>query len=193
MPGGFFSSLSSDSSHPLLSRPVVSKLTKLIVKASGGRSRQSTRESAHSNGSPKKSKRTFATLDTAILSRVFRLLERSVKAGEDLDPFKTSSSEMVRVASKLEASPKKAKAKKLSKADSRRSKSATPHPTDEGDANEMADAEPQEISEADLNALFRALELARESLSATECCLTLLSSDRLQKQVRVLICFDRHS
>lgn len=157
---------------------------KLIIKASGRHGRQSTRDSNRSNGSPKKAKRTFATLETATLARVLRILERSVKAGEDLDPFNTTTSDMVRVTAKVEASPKKSsKSKKPTKSEARRSKSATPHQADDAEESNSTDS-PHEVTDADLDMLSRVLELARDSLLATDCCLTLLSSDRLQKQVR---------
>lgn len=184
LPTEFFSSLTSDPSHALLHRSVVSKLTRLIMKASGRHSRQSTREAA--NGSPKKAKRTFATLETAILSRLLRMLERSVKAGEDLDPFKIASAELAKVPARGEASPKKTPRKKTAKSEDRaRSKSATPHVADEVEVEDIAESVQEHLSDIDIEILSKALEVARDSLLATDCCLTLLSSDRLQKQVRI--------
>lgn len=179
LPPEFFSPLTSDPSQAMLHRSVVTKLTKLIIKGAGGHSRQSTRDSV--NGSPRKARRSFATVETSVLSRLLRMLERSVRAGEDLDPFKTASHELVRAPTKVEMSPKKTPRKK--KADSRaRSASVLPQLNGDGDGDEVASTVPQDVSEADLEALSRALELARDSLAGTECCLTLLGSDRLQKQ-----------
>lgn len=111
------------------------------------------------------------------------MLERSVKAGEDLDPFHTSLSGMARVIAKCEVTPKRpSKTKKPSKSDGQRSKSVTPHATDEDDGK-YATESPQDVTDSDLDLLVKSLELARDSLLATDCCLTLLSSDRLQKQV----------
>ena len=184
LPSDFFSSHTSDPTHPLLHRSVINKLTKLIVKASGKHSRQNARDSSHSGGSPKKLKRTFATVETSTLSRILRILERSVKAGEDLDPFDTSSADMARTVVKCEATPKKAsKPKRSGKADSGRSKSGTPHSADEDEGDPTSDSA-RDATEGDLDAMIRSLELARDSLLAADCCLTLLSSDRLQKQVR---------
>ncbi|KAI0088475.1 hypothetical protein BDY19DRAFT_165528 [Irpex rosettiformis] len=180
LPPEFFSPLTSDPSQAMLHRLVVNKLTKLIIKGSGGHTRQATRDAV--NGSPRKVKRSFATVDTTVLSRLLRILERSVRAGEDLDPFKTASNEHARVPAKVELSPRKPPRKK--KGDNRaRSKSATPHVNGEDEGTETANSALQEVMEVDLEALSRALELARDSLAATDCCLALLSSDRLQKQL----------
>ena len=180
LPPEFFSPLTIDPSQVMLHRLVVTKLTKLITKGSGGHSRQSTRDSVSS--SPRKVKKSFATVETSVLSRLLRILERSVRAGEDLDPFKTAAAELARVPNKLEMSPKKTPKKK--KGDSRaRSTSAVPQ-LNRGEDDEVMSNASHEVSETDLEVLSRALELARDSLAATDCCLTLLGSDRLPKQVR---------
>lgn len=189
LPAEFFSPLTTESAHPLLHRSILTKLTKLIMKG-GAHSRQNTRESTHSNGSPRKMKKTFATIETAVLSRLLRLLERSVKAGEDLDPFGTAGVD--RTVRKVEQSPRKPKAKKAAKSEIRRSASATPRPTEDMETEDRSDSNPQELTEVDLETLCRTLEVARESLCATECCLTLLSSDRLQKQVCYLSVSQQH-
>jgi cohesin loading factor subunit SCC2 len=182
LPIEFFSSLTFDSSHALLHRTVIDKLTKLILKSSTRHSRQSTREAA--NGSPKKLKSTFATLETGILSRLLRILERSVKSGEDVDPFRIASVEPATIPARGESSPKKSPRKKAVKNNDRmRSKSATPHNVGEVEGHDTAESVLEPPNDVDVETLLRALEMARDSLLATDCCLTLLSSDRLQKQV----------
>jgi cohesin loading factor subunit SCC2 len=116
----------------------------------------------------------MAEVDTGVLSRVLKILDRSVRSGEDLDPFHY-------VAPDRNASPRKPK--KLAK----RPK------TKEGEGDEAENAEkgnmvvdeppPQDVTEADLEHLTKILEVAKDSVLAADCCIALLGSDRLTKQV----------
>lgn len=124
-PPEFFSPLTYDAASPLLVPSVVRKLTNYILKAARPMKhmRQSTRDSGHSK--PPSKTRGLANIETAQLSRILRMLERTVKAGEDLDPFGTARS----YPAPVPKSPSKKKAKSALKGgDDRRSKSKTPHP-----------------------------------------------------------------
>jgi cohesin loading factor subunit SCC2 len=79
----FFSPLSIDCSRPLLSPTIVRKLTIGQVARPTKRLRQTT---GGALGTPR-AKGRMADVDTQILSRLLKLLDRSVKAGEDLEPF----------------------------------------------------------------------------------------------------------
>jgi cohesin loading factor subunit SCC2 len=132
-------------------------------------------------------------IETNILSRLLKMLERSVKAGEDLDPFATASYHGIIIQSNGRegtASPRKKKAS--GKKAERRSKSQTPRDDGEdaimGDKNEEIDRgrRDHEMLEADYEHLTKTLEVARDSVLSADCCIALLASDRLPKQVRQL-------
>jgi cohesin loading factor subunit SCC2 len=108
------------------------------------------------------------------------MLERSVRTGEDLDPFKADRAPEVRAS----ASPsKKSKVSKKPPSD-RRSPSQTPAGGDEPQPDAGADTvELVPVTDADLDTLAHVLELARDSILAADCCIALLGADRLPKQV----------
>lgn len=177
LPTEFFSHLTVESSSPLLSLSVIRKLKSNIsnIARPTKRMRQNTRDGTHSK--PPSRARSLADVETAQLARILRILDRTVKAGEDLDPFGTAHSLGVSVPK----SPSKKAKGKNAKAEERRSKSKTPRPDGEADAAEEAAAD--DATEADTQALCRNLELAKDSVYAADCCLTLLGSERLTKQV----------
>ena len=178
----FFSALTVDTSQPLLHPSVVRKLTTYIAKVArpGKRARQNTRDSSR-KATPKSSKIAISDLDTTVLGRVIRLLERSVKAGEDLDPFGA-----LRHDNNANCEPrspsKKAAKKKSSKVEDQRSTSKTPHIGEEVEADRDSPSA-EGPSEVDLHILTRTLQAARDSVYAADCCIALLSADRLTKQV----------
>ena len=133
LPPEFFSPLTKDSASPLLATSLVRKLTGYLTKIARPmkRMRQSTRDNSHSK--PLSKTKGLGDLGTASLSRMLRILERTVKAGEDLDPFETARLH----ATFLPKSPTKKSKVKVAKADDRRSKSNTPRP-DEGEGKEGA-------------------------------------------------------
>jgi cohesin loading factor subunit SCC2 len=178
LPPEFFSSLTTESASPLLAVPVVRKLTSYILKVARPtkRIRQNTRDGSHIKPSSKG--KGLADIETASLSRMLRMLERSVKAGEDSDPLVTAQSQPV---APPKSPSKKAKTKKT---DERRSKSKTPHPDESIEIEE--ETRPEQVTSVDIQALLRSLEVAKDSVYAADCCLALLSSDRLTKQVRIL-------
>jgi len=164
-----------DGSSPLLHPNIIRKLAKYIGQTTRPtkRIRLSAREGAAGGGRTPRGKGRMAEVDTGVLSRVLKILDRSVRSGEDLDPFHY-------VAPDRNASPRKPK--KLVK----RPK------TKEGEGDEADNAEnnmvvdeppPQDVTEADLEHLTKILEVAKDSVLAADCCIALLGSDRLTKQV----------
>jgi cohesin loading factor subunit SCC2 len=114
----------------------------------------------------------------AVLSRVLKILDRSVRAGEDLDPFHYVAG----IKMHLLANPK-------SKRSARKRKTATertrmrPRRCMAVDEPPPPPPPPQEATEADLEHLTKILEIAKDSVLAADCCIALLGSDRLTKQV----------
>jgi len=100
--------MSTDCSRPQLSPAVIRKLTKYIghVARPSKRMRQST---AGVMGTPR-GKGRMADVDTQMLSRLLKTLDRSVKAGEDIAPFAHHP-----VTLSTKSSPKKPSAKKAVK------------------------------------------------------------------------------
>ena len=176
----FFSPLSTDCARPLLSPSIIRKLTKYIgqVARPTKRLRQTT---GGVLGTPR-AKGRMADVDTQTLSRLLRLLDRSVKAGEDVEPFLYHA---IHAPSSIKSSPRKPAAKKnvKTKRTDIRSKSRTPQ--DEDEMNTGMQAEEQSapnLDDADFDKLSRLLDVARDSIVAADCCIALLGSDRLTKQ-----------
>lgn len=124
----------------------------------------------------------MAEVETQVLSRLLKMLERNVRAGEDVDPFWHPTPTYVAPgASPSKKSPKKPT--KTKKAE-RRSKSKTPGEDEEdGAAERSGGSAVVELTESDFDKLLRSLEIARDSVIAADCCIALLGSDRLTKQV----------
>lgn len=126
----------------------------------------------------------MAEVDTQVLARLLKMLERNVRAGEDVDPFHYVAP--IRMAG-INTSPSKRSPKKQSrgKKSEPRSMSKTPDGEQgEDDGNGHADnGASTQLTEADFDKLTKALEAARDSTVAADCCIALLGSDRLQKQV----------
>ena len=179
LPADFFSSLTSDPSRPQLHPNLVRKLSKFIsqVARPTKRLRSSTAATLSPNASGPYS---IADVDTSIHSRILKMLERSVRAGEDLDPFKADKPPEMRAS----ASPnKKGKVSKKPTSD-QRLQSQPPVGGDEPQVDASADAiEPPSVTDADLDSLAHTLELARDSILAADCCIALLGAGRLPKQV----------
>jgi len=174
----FFSPLSTDCAQPLLSPTVVRKLTKYIgqVARPTKRLRQTT---GGVLGTPRAQGR-MADVDTQILSRLLKLLDRSVRAGEDIEPFLYHVTH--HASSSAKSSPRKPAVKKsvkLKKTDTP-SKSETPNGEDVMEVDEQG---APDLGDADFDKLSRLLDVARDSIVAADCCIALLGSDRLTKQV----------
>lgn len=134
-----------------------------------------------------KAKGGISDVDSALLGRILGTLKRSVKAGEDLDPLGgpiASGS-----TSHTAASVSPTKSRKGTKKKAGGPKSGSP----EGDGEAAGDVDrsegarendvASEATEEDLDKLTRALEVAKESVAAADCCLALLGSGRLNKQL----------
>ena len=176
----FFSPLTAEPSRPQLHPNLVRKLTKLISHVA--RPTKRLRSSTASALTPYNSGPcSIADVETTILSRVLKILERSVRAGEDLDPFKPDKPPDMRPS----VSPtKKSKASVSKKSISDQQLQSLTLVGGEAQVDASTDpAEPPSVSNADLDILARTLEIARDSILAADCCIALLSADRLPKQV----------
>lgn len=182
LPAEWFSSITLDGTAPQLSPAIIRKLSKYIgqVARPTKRFRLSARENAATGTTPR-GKGRVADLDTVILSRILKILERSVKAGDDLDPFHYTAPP-----NEKNASPRKPKKPKRPKA----------HEDDEELAEETGEVEMpvdepprtpvQDITEGEDDRLSKVLQAAKESVLAADCCVALLASDRLTKQARAI-------
>ena len=177
----FFSPLSTDCARPLLSSSIVRKLTKYIgqVARPTKRLRQTT---GGVLGTPR-AKGRMADVDTQILSRLLKLLDRSVRAGEDIEPFLYHA--IQHAPSSTKSSPRKLDVKKnaRTKKSDTRSKSQTPKDEDDMDTGMQFEVQGNlDLGDADFDKVSRLLDVARDSIVAADCCIALLGSDRLTKQ-----------
>ena len=177
----FFSPLSLDYSRPLLATAIIRKLIKYIghVARPTKRLRQAT---GGVTGTPR-GKGRMADLDVQQLSRLLKILDRSVRAGEDVDPFPYAP--VSGLPSSAKSSPKKPSSKKINKA-RKRSRSATPRGgnlAEDEDHDENRSGSLAVPTDTDFDRLSTQLDTARDSIFAADCCIALLGSDRLPKQV----------
>lgn len=171
----FWSLSTIECSRPQLHPDMIRKLSKYI----GYVSRPTKRVRPGVTGSPRKSR--IGQVETVSLSRVTKILERSVKLGEDVDPFAwthvaTSSRKTASLSPKKQARTRK------------RSKSKTPVEGEEN-AQDGLVVEKQEPTSIDFERVALQVEHARDAVLAAECCMTLLGSDRLPKEVRLFYFF----
>ena len=179
----FFSPLSTDCARPLLSPTIVRKLTKYIGQVA--RPTKRLRQTSGGVLGTPRAKGRMADVETQTLSRLLKLLDRSVRAGEDIEPFLYHAIHNVPSSSK--SSPRKPDAKKnaRTKKSDIRSKSQTPK--DEEEMDTVMQVEEQgtlNLGVADFDKLSRLFDVARDSILAADCCIAILGSDRLTKQVR---------
>ncbi|PPR07277.1 hypothetical protein CVT26_012437 [Gymnopilus dilepis] len=207
----FFSPLSSasDPSRPCLAPSLMRKLLKYIghVARPSKRLRQVGGGGGVGGLGTPRGKGRMADVESKVLGRVLKMLERGVRAGEDLDPFKYRTQVVPPGTVSAKSSPKKASTKKgkgKKEREDRRSRSATPrngnNNGDEGEGEDvvMEDAsgpsglngsgkgkgkESVTVDAAELEKLSVTLEVARDSILAADCCIALLGSDRLEKQL----------
>ena len=178
LPADFFSPLTAEPSRPQLHPNLIRKLSKLICQVA--RPMKRLRSSTTTAFTPRASGPcSIADVETAILSRILKILERSVRAGEDLDPFKADKP----LETRASASPsKKTKVSKKPTADQQLQSQTLVGDEPQADASTDL-AEPPSVTNADLDILAHSLELARDSILAADCCIALLGADRLPKQV----------
>ncbi|KAL5519986.1 hypothetical protein ACEPAG_1646 [Sanghuangporus baumii] len=169
LPTNFFSHLSTDPAKPLLHPVVILRLTKAIGKVARPTKRlrlASAQWESVTPGSPRKAG-GMADVEVPTLTRLLKLLERSVQAGEDLDPFRSTS--LTGVGSS--GLPGKSGA------------THEPPGTHSGHSEVDAAETTVTLADEDFVKLERSLETVRESVLAANCCFALLTSDRLAKQL----------
>lgn len=170
--------LTTNYARPCLNPAVVSKITAIVGKISRPTKRRPP-TSRGQNGAPNSARKDdgrISDLEVPKILRLLKTLERSVQTGEDLDPFKLPS--------ELQSSNKRSVTKRSGKG-SKRGKTSEPGPSE--DCNPVvADPEPDDAQDPSVNleGLLKCLATAKESILAAECCISILSSDRLPKQVR---------
>lgn len=191
LPSEFFCAQTTvDCSRPLLHSNFIRKLTKYISQVA--RPIKRIRHGGVLN-TPRSKEGRMADVETQILSRILKMLERNVKSGEDLDPFINTAAVAAGGISSVQSSPRKPAKKAKGKKNERRSKSRTPKDEDddrEGEGDKEVDGgKTMEVdalaalTDADLDKLTTILETARDSILAADSCIALLGSDRLTKQV----------
>jgi len=169
-PFRFFSPLTTDWGHPRLHPHVMRKLVKTLEQiAKRGRSKKASQ---------------LASVDAHLLGRLLKLLQRSVKAGEDLSAFVGPMVPRSDVTStgggKAKGTPAK-KSKKVKGKDQNqnqereRSRSKTPMIIDE--------EESESATFVNWDKLEIVLHIALESVLAADGCIALLGGDDLSKQV----------
>ncbi|KAI0770449.1 hypothetical protein C8Q74DRAFT_1202231 [Fomes fomentarius] len=180
LPQEWFSPLTLPGSPPQLHPTLIRKLIVHITKVArpSKRHRINSRDANGATQIPRYKGR-MAEIETPTLSRILKMLERSVRAGEDLDPFRGLAIPQKAAKAKKAANGKKAQA------DSSRSKSQSPGEAVEDEPMQLDEpsGDTQPITEQDIEGLTRTLELARDSILAADCCIALLASDRLPKQL----------
>jgi cohesin loading factor subunit SCC2 len=176
----YFSKLTTDWSRPHLNSKVLSQISQILgqIAKLNKRTRRSTLLQSPSGGQSD----GILNMDIQQLSRIIKILERSILLGEDIDPF---SGPVVKTHSATDgqgddSGKSPAKGKKGSRAKSpegrkSRSKSRTPGDTEVND---------EESTDIDPNKIEHGLWVAKESILAADACFALLTADHLPKQVR---------
>jgi cohesin loading factor subunit SCC2 len=147
----WFSTKTSDWNAPLLAPSLMARLTQLA-------GRRGTR---------------LSDVDSTNLTRILKILGRSVTKGEDMDPFNSSAG------AAFPGSAVKAKLKSK-----KRGKGSTEEDVETEDSKDDA-----ELSDADFEKLGKALEVAKEAAIAADCVLAFLSTEKLPKQVRMVLLY----
>jgi len=182
----YFSKLTTDWSRPNLNVKAITKLIKLVDNVARPTKRSRLDALSHSP-SPGRTEE-LANVEFHQLSRIIKILERTVTLGEEVDPFEgpvvktsgnTSGVATVATANKSPAKGKKSKRDK-SPAEERKARSKSRTPV-EPEGNE------EQAEEIDTDRIEYALRVAKESVMAAEACLALLGADHLPKQVSPVI------
>ncbi|KAF9235171.1 hypothetical protein BU15DRAFT_51679 [Melanogaster broomeanus] len=173
LPKEFFSAHTADCTHPHLQRTIIRKLTKYISQLArpSKRSRRAIREGGTSGSARTKSRESLGDIETPVLSRLMKILERSIKAGEDLDPLRTSVPRP-----SAPTSPSKSKKGQKIPADGGTS--------GDQDVDQASGGSPHhQLTDSNVHDLAIQLEVARDSILAAECCMALLNGEGLTKQL----------
>jgi cohesin loading factor subunit SCC2 len=178
LPAEFFSRLSADCAHPLLQRNLIRKLSKYVdqVARPTKRLRLSNREGNAGGGSTPRHHGRVAEIDAFTLSRLLKILHRSVRLGEDLDPFVNAHEKVATPRKSIGHNVSQNKADKLEEHHGQHNYTMLEGPSE---------ASPQitGLPDTDLDHLITMLDVARDSILAADCCIALLGSDRLTKEV----------
>ncbi|PFH53278.1 hypothetical protein AMATHDRAFT_73479 [Amanita thiersii Skay4041] len=189
LPSDFFSHLSRDLAHPLLAPNLIRKVTNYIGHVARPTKREMRRNAVAANQSNSGSLNTpwvkgrMTDVETQTLSRLLKILERSVRAGEDLDPF------ISRISGGGTTSGPVSPKKQVKKANGKLGGvQVTSQPPQSDEENVVVDSTPGNIADpsmrdADDERLSKTLDIARDSVLAADCCIALLASDRLAKQL----------
>lgn len=149
--------------------------------------------------SPRKSGAgTLSEMETAMLSRVLKTLERSVRVGEDVDPFGAAEKKgaVAKATGKGTAGGQKGKVGKNAKGKGARgqdgtdvngrmrSRSKSPLNEEQPEGRNVDENGTDGVlTEQEFQKLEKSLEAAKESVLAADCCIALLAADKLPKQV----------
>ncbi|CAE6438521.1 unnamed protein product [Rhizoctonia solani] len=145
--GDWFSTNTSDWNAPLLAPTVMARLAQLA-------GRRGTR---------------LSEVDSGNLTRILKILGRSVVKGEDIDPF---SSPVGNTAPSSAVKPK-LKGKKKGKGNAE----------EDMETDDAKEKESVELTNGDFERLERMLEVAKEAAIAADCVLAFLSTEKLPKQL----------
>ncbi|EGN98100.1 hypothetical protein SERLA73DRAFT_109431 [Serpula lacrymans var. lacrymans S7.3] len=186
----YFTSIGHDRDQPLLQPNIIRKLTKYIIQMAKPvkRTRRTTRENGLGGGTPK-GKASLANVDSGVISRLLKILDRSVVAGENVEPFST-----IPQAGAKNDSPRKGRKilktrKTLTGVEEKISTSGSGDISQESTMVEEAAMAVEDsstssvLTNVDLEQLSKHLDVARDSVLAADCCIALLGSDRLIKQL----------
>ena len=172
--------LSIDLTWPYLSSAIVWKLTKYV-----GHVAHPTKWLCQVAGGvlgTLQGKGHMADIDTQVLSQLLKILELTIKGGEDIDLFASHHvpTLLARSLLKKPSMKKKTKAKKTEW----NSQSLTPK-NDEGRSEDVTteDEVPAGDVEADFEKLVKELDITNKNILAADRCIALLGSDRLVMQV----------
>ncbi|THG98726.1 hypothetical protein EW145_g7376 [Phellinidium pouzarii] len=192
LPPTIFSQFSLDPARPNLHHSMIAKLTKTISKIARPTKRVRLASVQWEGNLPGTPRRTggMAEVENQTLVRVLKVLERSVRAGEDLDPFGFLVKRGGTTGEKIISSPSKAGKTKAGKKmldavddEIKRPNSPAESQRAQEDVQMGLDGEIVDLTEEDLVKLERTFEIARDSIMAADCCIALLTSDRLAKQL----------
>lgn len=192
LPSEWFSSLTVDCSQPLLHPHIIRKVMNHISKVA--RPVKGGRLGSRMNDGGVKTPRSgrVSEIDSSILARILKMLERSVRAGEDVHVFESQSPYKDPKIMKSADSTDNHEGRSISK----------PPSGDQDNINELAEMvnngsgisdNSGYLTDSELDKLTTALTVARDSVLAADCCIALLTSDRLTKQVfkSVFFVFDQ--
>lgn len=192
--------LNSDSGPGIaaLKPAAVRKLLKLVRQCS-----QSVTDVSPSKGAEGDVPTRLADINEQELGRLFRILERSIKLAEHLDPFPASSANAARLGKSSSKGAKARKSKsskgKISESPEKSPRAETPSVLDENrfaddDERERSASAVAEDGQQELEDVGHRLGVAAESVLAAECCLAIMAGDQLPKPMLsedlISACFD---